>query len=101
MPPVLLIACLDLLLLACQLDRERSAQVLFESFGAAGLAVAEQPLLCLYAVGRLSGCCIDIGHGKIGRCTQALVISSSGHPYIACFSEVLSLHALVRMPVCV
>ncbi|GJP78840.1 hypothetical protein CLOP_g9107 [Closterium sp. NIES-67] len=45
-------------------DREQAAQILFESFSCAGFFAAEQPVLALYALGRLSGCCVDLGHGK-------------------------------------
>ncbi|CAI5965983.1 unnamed protein product [Closterium sp. NIES-64] len=45
-------------------DREQAAQVLFESFSCSGFFAAEQPVLALYALGRLSGCCVDLGHGK-------------------------------------
>ncbi|CAI5991366.1 unnamed protein product [Closterium sp. NIES-65] len=50
--------------LSCQADREQAAQVLFESFSCSGFFAAEQPVLALYALGRLSGCCVDLGHGK-------------------------------------
>ncbi|CAI7757270.1 unnamed protein product [Closterium sp. NIES-53] len=45
-------------------DREQAAQILFESFSCSGFFAAEQPVLALYALGRLSGCCVDLGHGK-------------------------------------
>lgn len=40
-------------------------QLLFETFNVSGFYAAEQAVLSLYAVGRISGCTVDIGHGKI------------------------------------
>lgn len=45
--------------------RERLVQLMFEDLNVAGLYCAEQSLLSLYALGRLTGCVVDIGHGKI------------------------------------
>ncbi|XP_077221287.1 actin-related protein 7 [Tasmannia lanceolata] len=45
--------------------RERLVQLLFETFNISGFYASEQAVLSLYAVGRISGCTVDIGHGKI------------------------------------
>lgn len=47
-------------------------QLLFETFNVSGFYASEQAVLSLYAVGRISGCTVDIGHGKIGMCMNAL-----------------------------
>lgn len=39
---------------------------MFETFNISGFYASEQAVLSLYAVGRISGCTVDIGHGKIG-----------------------------------
>jgi actin-related protein 7 len=39
---------------------------MFEKFNVSGFYDSEQAVLSLYAVGRISGCTVDIGHGKIG-----------------------------------
>lgn len=38
---------------------------MFENFNVSGLYVLDQAVLSLYATGRLSGCAIDVGFGKI------------------------------------
>ncbi|KAL8109613.1 actin-related protein 7 [Apium graveolens] len=45
--------------------RERLVQLMFETFNVSGFYATEQAVLSLYAVGRISGCTVDIGHGKI------------------------------------
>ncbi|XVF73629.1 hypothetical protein PTKIN_Ptkin12aG0217400 [Pterospermum kingtungense] len=45
--------------------REQLVQLLFETFNVSGFYASEQAVLSLYAVGRISGCTVDIGHGKI------------------------------------
>ncbi|PIA28517.1 hypothetical protein AQUCO_06900055v1 [Aquilegia coerulea] len=45
--------------------RERLVQMMFETFNVSGFYASEQAVLSLYAVGRISGCTVDIGHGKI------------------------------------
>ncbi|CAO2816115.1 unnamed protein product [Amaranthus hypochondriacus] len=45
--------------------REKLVQLLFETFNVSGFYAAEQGVLSLYAVGRISGCTVDVGHGKI------------------------------------
>uniref|UniRef100_A0A453LZC4 Actin-related protein 7 n=1 Tax=Aegilops tauschii subsp. strangulata TaxID=200361 RepID=A0A453LZC4_AEGTS len=46
--------------------REQLVQLMFEKFNVSGFYDSEQAVLSLYAVGRISGCTVDIGHGKIG-----------------------------------
>ncbi|KAK9111454.1 hypothetical protein Scep_018973 [Stephania cephalantha] len=45
--------------------REQLVQMMFETFNVQGFYASEQAVLSLYAVGRISGCAVDIGHGKI------------------------------------
>ncbi|KAI3990968.1 hypothetical protein MKX01_026152 [Papaver californicum] len=45
--------------------RERLVQLMFETFNISGFYASEQAVLSLYALGRISGCTVDIGHGKI------------------------------------
>lgn len=45
--------------------RERLVQLMFEKFNVSGFYATEQAVLSLYAAGRISGCTVDIGHGKI------------------------------------
>ncbi|CAI9106533.1 OLC1v1005715C2 [Oldenlandia corymbosa var. corymbosa] len=45
--------------------REQLVQLMFETFNITGFYASEQAVLSLYAVGRISGCTVDIGHGKI------------------------------------
>ncbi|GMH17344.1 hypothetical protein Nepgr_019185 [Nepenthes gracilis] len=45
--------------------REHLVQLMFEKFNVSGFYAAEQPVLSLYAAGRISGCTVDVGHGKI------------------------------------
>lgn len=52
-----------------QAVREQLVQMMFETFNISGFYASEQAVLSLYAVGRISGCTVDIGHGKIGMCT--------------------------------
>lgn len=49
-----------------QAVREKLVQLMFEAFNVSGFYVSEQAVLSLYAAGRISGCTVDIGHGKIG-----------------------------------
>ena len=49
-----------------QAIREQLVQLMFETFNVSGFYASEQAVLSLYAVGRISGCTVDIGHGKIG-----------------------------------
>lgn len=52
-----------------QAIREQLVQLMFETFNVSGFYASEQAVLSLYAVGRISGCTVDIGHGKIGIIT--------------------------------
>ncbi|XP_057976313.1 actin-related protein 7-like [Malania oleifera] len=45
--------------------KEQLVQMMFETFNISGFYASEQAVLSLYAVGRISGCTVDIGHGKI------------------------------------
>ncbi|KAK9110349.1 hypothetical protein Sjap_018409 [Stephania japonica] len=47
--------------------REQLVQMMFETFNVQGFYASEQAVLSLYAVGRISGCAVDIGHGKIAN----------------------------------
>ncbi|EFJ35653.1 hypothetical protein SELMODRAFT_80115 [Selaginella moellendorffii] len=44
---------------------EKTVQLMFETFNVNGFYAVEQPVLSVYAVGRISGCAVDVGHGKI------------------------------------
>jgi actin-related protein 7 len=46
-------------------NKEQLVQLMFEKFNISGFYASEQSVLSLYAVGRISGCTVDIGHGKI------------------------------------
>lgn len=52
-----------------QAIREQLVQLMFETFNVSGFYASEQAVLSLYAVGRISGCTVDIGHGKMGIIT--------------------------------
>lgn len=49
---------------------------MFEKFNVSGFYATEQAVLSLYAAGRISGCTVDIGHGKIGVCKCLSVVNS-------------------------
>jgi actin-related protein len=49
-----------------QAAREKMVQIMFETFNVTGLYAVEQAVLSLYSVGRISGCAVDVGHGKTG-----------------------------------
>jgi Actin len=57
--------------------REQLVQLMFETFNVSGFYASEQAVLSLYAVGRISGCTIDIGHGKIGMLSMKLLSTVS------------------------
>ena len=46
-------------------QREELAQLMFEVFNVQGFFAQDQPTCALYALGKVSGCVVDIGHGKI------------------------------------
>ncbi|CAM8942540.1 unnamed protein product [Rhodiola kirilowii] len=52
-------------LLTPKVMKERLVQLMFETFNVNGFYAMDQAVLSLYAVGRISGCTVDIGHGKI------------------------------------
>lgn len=60
---------------SAQLQRERIAQTMFETFNTAGLVFCDEPTLSLYAVGKHTGTVIDVGHTKIGTTWTATSVS--------------------------
>lgn len=63
-------------------------QLMFETFNVSGFYASEQAVLSLYAVGRISGCTVDIGHGKIGIITW--------FPFVIILSySLLSFHLVI------
>ena len=62
--------------MSCSLQalRDQLVQLMFEKFNVSGFYDSEQAVLSLYAVGRISGCTVDIGHGKIGNITKSSCI---------------------------
>lgn len=44
-------------------NRNQTAEIFFENFNVPALFFAPQPVLALYASGRLTGCVLDSGHG--------------------------------------
>jgi actin-related protein len=56
----------DVFVIVFQANKEQLVQLMFETFNISGFYASEQAVLSLYAVGRISGCTVDIGHGKIG-----------------------------------
>ncbi|KAJ0095597.1 hypothetical protein Patl1_17184 [Pistacia atlantica] len=56
--------------------REQLVQLMFETFNITGFYASEQAVLSLYAVGRISGCTVDIGHGKIGMSVHSLYFNN-------------------------
>ncbi|KAG2398228.1 Actin-related protein [Vigna angularis] len=59
-------------------NKEQLVQLMFETFNISGFYASEQAVLSLYAVGRISGCTVDIGHGKIGSVGNKI---SDGLPF--------------------
>ncbi|KAL2490184.1 Actin-related protein 7 [Abeliophyllum distichum] len=49
--------------------REQLVQLMFERFNISGFYASDQAVLSLYAIGRISGCTVDIGHGKMDIAT--------------------------------
>ncbi|KAL6508630.1 Actin-related protein 7 [Orobanche gracilis] len=45
--------------------REQLVQLMFEKFNISGFYASEQAVLSLYAVGSISCCTVDVGHGKM------------------------------------
>lgn len=52
-------------LLTTKAIREQLVQLMFETFNVTGYYATEQAVLSIYAAGRISGCAVDVGHGKI------------------------------------
>jgi len=52
-------------LLTPKVIREQLVQLMFETFNVTGYYASEQAVLSIYAAGRISGCAVDVGHGKI------------------------------------
>lgn len=50
-------------------EREQLAQLMFEGFNAMGIFLHDAAVCSLFAVGKLAGCSIDIGHGTIDVAT--------------------------------
>jgi actin-related protein 7 len=48
-----------------KIDREKLVQMAFEKFNVTGLYCQDQATLALYAAGKLNGCVVDLGHGKL------------------------------------
>ncbi|QDZ18294.1 actin-related protein [Chloropicon primus] len=49
-----------------KLQRELMTQIMFEKFNTKGVYMADQARLSLGSYGKVSGCVVDIGHGKMG-----------------------------------
>jgi len=64
----LTVSLTDVYIIVFQANKEQLVQLMFETFNISGFYASEQAVLSLYAVGRISGCTVDIGHGKIGIC---------------------------------
>lgn len=56
-------------LLTPRSDREQLAQLLFEQFNVEGVFFQDQATCSLYSIGKLTGCVVDIGHGKVDVAT--------------------------------
>lgn len=61
--------CVPCSLLTPRRDREQLTQLLFEVFNCDGLYFQDQATLSLYATGKLTGCVVDVGHGKVDIAT--------------------------------
>ena len=57
----------DLLPCGIQADCEQLTQLMFEEFNMTGFFLCDQPILSLYAVGKITGTVVDIGHAKTGK----------------------------------
>lgn len=89
----------DLLPCGVQADREQLTQLMFEEFNMTGFFLCDQPILSLYAVGKITGTVVDIGHAKTGKvsltCTLCDIICGSNHydhDHVTCISVMLSQH---------
>lgn len=76
-----------------QADREQLTQLAFEEFNMTGFFLCDQPILSLYAVGKITGTVVDIGHAKTGKVfllSPASIIAHhfvSGNAWMACCSD--------------
>lgn len=61
-------------LCAVQADREQLTQLMFEEFNMTGFFLCDQPILSLYAVGKITGTVVDIGHAKTGKVSMLLCV---------------------------
>eukprot|EP00899_Mesostigma_viride_P015451 jgi/Mesvir1/23907/Mv10687-RA.1 len=52
-------------LLTPKAARERLTQIMFERFNVSGLYIAEQGVVALYALGKISGVSVSVGHGCV------------------------------------
>lgn len=64
-------------------------QIMFENFNVSGLYAVEQAVLSLYAIGRITGVAVDIGHGKIG--TRLPVLTSTCQAFYFSFKYSVAL----------
>lgn len=58
-----------------QADREQLTQLAFEEFNMTGFFLCDQPVLSLYAVGKITGTVVDLGHCKTGTVTDRYLVS--------------------------
>lgn len=65
-------------------ERERLCQLAFEVFNVPAYHAADQAVLALYCVGRLSGLVVDIGLGKIGAWVHGAAGASMASECSAC-----------------
>lgn len=65
-------------LMTGRLDQERLAQLLFEQFNINALCAVEEPVLAMYAMGKLGGTVVDIGHSRTGGCAAQQGRSKTG-----------------------
>lgn len=65
----------DAVWLGVQADREQLTQLMFEEFNMTGFFLCDQPILSLYAVGKITGTVVDIGHAKTGKVFLLLIMS--------------------------
>ena len=63
--------------LTSRAERERLAQLMFETFNVAGYFASDQAVLSLYAVGKASGVAVDVGTDKIGAWRGVRAAASS------------------------
>ena len=59
-------------------ERERLCQLMFEVFNLSGYYAADQAVLSLYALGKLSGTVVDVGYAKTGGWGGAVWVGGVG-----------------------